>query len=304
MAIDCFITETINKFYYVCVSFTVSIIKDRYVVGKIIAMAMPKGGVAKTTSAVNLAIALANKQKRTLLIDADPASQCAIAFGLPDDPEIGTLFNVLSYLQTCDEAINTTENPYFDILPFKNISFEEEQLLNEFSSDNKLFEHLVKPYISDYDFVIIDCPPSLVGMTENVLHISDSVLIPVKSSMFSIAPLPKLLGRIEAISKNGNPNLKVEGIFLTMHEINTRASFSAKKELYKLYPNYMLATAIPKNIAAEEASFHSDPVIIIEPKAKSSLAYEQLADEIAENNHLLDQDTFQSFSDVDSLSDL
>ena len=86
--------------------------------GKIIAFAMPKGGVAKTTSAVNLAIALANKKKRTLLIDADPANQCAIAFGVPDDPEIGTLFNVLNYTQSCDEAINTTENPYFDILPF------------------------------------------------------------------------------------------------------------------------------------------------------------------------------------------
>jgi len=99
--------------------------------GKVIALAMPKGGVAKTTSAVNLSIALAEKQKRTLLIDADPSNQCAIAFGLPDDPEIGTLFDVLSYVKVCDEAINTTENPYFDMLPFKNVSYEEELLLNE-----------------------------------------------------------------------------------------------------------------------------------------------------------------------------
>jgi len=272
--------------------------------GKIIALAMPKGGVAKTTSAVNLAIALANKQKRTLLIDADPANQCAIAFGLPDDPEIGTLFDVLSYTRPCDEAINTTENPYFDILPFKSISYEEELLLNEFNTDIKLFEHQVKPYIGGYDYVLIDCPPILVGMTVNVLNIADSVLIPVKSSMFSIAPIPKLLDRIDVISTGGNPDLQVEGIFLTMHELNTRASFSAKKELYKLYPNHMLTTAIPKNIAAEEASFKQDPVIIVEPNAKSALAYVQLAEEIIEKNHSLNDNVFQSFADTESLSDL
>jgi len=271
--------------------------------GKIIAVAMPKGGVAKTTSAVNLSIALANRKKRTLLIDADPSNQCAIAFGLPDDPEIGTLFDVISYVRTCDEAINTTENPYFDILPFKNISYEEQQLLYEFSNDTKLFQHQLLPYIKTYDYVIIDCPPSLVGMTENVLNIADSVLIPIKSSRFSIEPLPKFINRIEAISKNGNPNLHIEGIFLVMHEVNTRASFTAKKKLYQLYPNEMLTTAIPKNIAAEEASFLNDPVIIVAPNAKSSKAYEQLADEIIERNHSFQNDTFQSFSDTDYLDE-
>lgn len=269
--------------------------------GKIIAFAMPKGGVAKTTSAVNLAIALANKKKRTLLIDADPANQCAIAFGLPDDPEIGTLFNVLNYTQNCDEAINTTENPYFDILPFKNISYEEELLLTDLSFDQKLFENLVAPFIGGYDYVLIDCPPTLVGMTANVLNIADSVLIPAKSSMFSIAALQRIVDRVGAISQNGNSKLKVEGIFLTMHELNTKAAFSAKKELYQLYPNLMLTTAIPKNVAAEEASFRSDPVIIVEPNAKSSLAYTQLADEIIERNISLNSEDFQTFSDVDSL---
>jgi len=272
--------------------------------GKIIALAMPKGGVAKTTSAVNLAIALANKQKRTLLIDADPANQCSIAFGLPEDSEIGTLFDVISYTRSCEEAINTTENPYFDILPFKSISYEEELLLNEFSNDTSLFKHQILPFIEGYDYVLIDCPPTLVGMTSNVLNIADSVLIPVKSSMFSIAPLPKLLKRIEAVSKNGNPDLHVEGIFLTMHELNTRASFWAKKELYSLYPTQMLTTAIPKNVAAEEASFHKDPIIIVDPHAKSSIAYKQLAEEIIEKNHSLHNGAFQSFSDTDSLSDL
>ncbi|MCB0751721.1 MAG: ParA family protein [Ignavibacteriae bacterium] len=272
--------------------------------GKIIALAMPKGGVAKTTSAVNLAIALANKQKRVLLIDADPANQCATAFGLPDDPEIGTLFGVLNYSQSCEEAINTTENPYFDILPFKNISYEEELLLTDISFDNQLFNNLVKPFIGGYDFVLIDCPPTLVGMTANVLNIANSVLVPVKSSMFSISVLPKLIDRIEKISKNGNPKLHIEGIFLTMHELNTRAAFEAKKELYKLFPNQMLTTAIPKNITAEEASFLHDPVIIVEPNARASIAYNQLADELLEKNSSMHQDTFQSFADTESLDEL
>jgi chromosome partitioning protein len=272
--------------------------------GKIIALANSKGGVAKTTSAVNLSIALANKGKRTLLIDADPSNQCAVAFGLPDDPGIGSLFNVLSYVQTCEEAINTTENPYFDILPFKNISYEEELLLNEFNSDTRVFEHQVKPYLGGYDFVLIDCPPSLIGMTANVLNIADSVLIPVKSSMLSIAHLPKIMERINETSKQNNSKIHVEGIILTMHEVNTRASFSAKKELYRLYPNYIMTTAIPKNIAAEEASFRKDPVIILEPHAKSSLAYDQLADEIIEKNQAMGNEIFQSFADTEHLSDL
>ncbi len=272
--------------------------------GKIIAVAMPKGGVAKTTSSVNLAIALANRQKRTLLIDADPANQCAVAFGLPDDPEIGNLYNVLNYTQNCEEAINTTENPYFDILPFKNISYEEELLITDIIFDHQLFNNLVKPYIGGYDFVLIDCPPTLVGMTANVLNIADSVLIPTKSSMLSISVLPKLFDRIDKISRNGNAKLHVEGIFLTMHELNTKAAFEAKKELYKTYPNHMLTTAIPKNIDAEEASFYKDPVIIVEPNAKSSIAYIQLADELIEKNISLHGDTFQSFSDTDYLADL
>ncbi len=167
-----------------------------------------------------------------------------------------------------------------------------------------MLEHQVKPYLGGYDFVIIDCPPTLIGLTENVLNISDSVLIPVKSSRFSLAHIPKLLERIDVISKNGNTNLHIEGIFLTMHEINTKASFTAKKELYQLYPSYMLTTSIPKNIAAEEASFRNDPVIIINPGAKSSLAYNQLADEIIEKNHSLGNDVFQSFSDTEDLADL
>ncbi len=269
--------------------------------GKIIAVAMPKGGVGKTTSAANLAIALANRKKRTLLIDADPSNQCAIAFGLPDDQEIGTLFEVISYEKNCEEAINTTENPYFDILPFKNITYEEQLLLNEFSNDTTLFKHQLLPYIQGYDYVLIDCPPTLVGITENVLKIADSVLIPVKSSKFSIKPLPKIIDRIKTLSQTENPNLHIEGIFITMHEVNTRASFTAKKLLYELYPNEMLTTAIPKNIAAEEASFKNDPVIIVAPNAKSSLSYNQLADEIIEKNHQLQENPFQSFSDTEQL---
>lgn len=272
--------------------------------GKIIAIAMPKGGVAKTTTAVNLSIALADLDKKVLLIDADPANQCSIAFGLPDDPEIGTLFNVLSYLQSCDSAINTTEHQYFDILPFKNISYHEELLLNEFNSDDKLFEHQIKPYISEYDYVIIDCPPTLVGMTENVLKISDSVIVPVKSSKFAIAPIPKLLTRIKEISQSSNPSLRVEGILLTMHELNTRTSFEAKKILYSKYPELMFTTAIPKNVAAEAASFKDNPVIMVEPKAKASIAYKQLANELIEKNYNTDNDLIKSFSDTDYLPEL
>ncbi|MDX1702066.1 MAG: AAA family ATPase [Melioribacteraceae bacterium] len=269
---------------------------------RIISIANQKGGVGKTTTAINLASLLAAAEKKTLLIDIDPQSNSSSGLSIVEhNPSI---YEVLIGKEDIKNVIIESYMPYLDLLP-SNINLVGAEIeMVELQSRETILKNSLSEVYQRYEYIIIDCPPSLVGMTESVLHIADSVLVPVKSSMFSIVPIAKLFDRIEVLSNNGNPDLHVEGIFLTMHEVNTKASFSAKKELFNLYPNEMLTTSIPKNIAAEEASFRKDPVIIVEPRAKSSIAYIQLADEIIEKNSSINDDLFQSFSDTESLYDL
>jgi len=267
--------------------------------GKIIAVSIPKGGVGKTTTALNLSISLAQSGKRTLLIDADPSNQIAISLGIKDENDLGTLYDALSYLKSFDQIINNTENPNLDIIPFKNLSFEDELILADISFDQKLLKSIIQPSIFEYDFIIIDCPPYLVGMTTNVLNIADSVLIPVKSSLLSLSAVEKMMTRISEIKKTTNRKLSIEGLLLTMYEYNTKAAFSAKKELYKKYPGNMLATAIPKNTSAEEATFHHKAVVELYSWALSTKAYKQLADEIIENNNFFKADMMTGLDEIE-----
>ncbi len=251
---------------------------------KVISIAAPKGGVGKTTTAVNLAIAFAQKFKRTLLIDADPGGFCTSVLGFNNNHIVGDIYDIFSYSRNYKDVIHKTKVPYLELIPFKSVSVSEEKHFSDLSKDEIILKQALNIESNYYDFIIIDCPPYLGGITTNALLASDSILIPIRASGFSMKALNKIDEYLKELKSNFNKDLIIEGILLTMYERNRRASFMAKKKLYELFPNLTFKISIPKNIEISEATFNNKPILLHNPHAKSSNAYLRLADEILENN--------------------
>ncbi len=254
--------------------------------GKIISIAVPKGGVGKTTTAVNLAASLSIAEKKTLLLDVDNAGACSIALGYTPEKIRGDIFNVFSFTKSLEQVIHKTDIPNLDFIPSRIESYENEERMGRLSENKTLLRTLLKIEIYSYDYIIIDCPPYLHGMTTNALLASDSVLLPTKAGRFSLHAVNKILNHVQWIRTLGNRGLQIEGILLTMDEPNTKVSIMALKELKNLYPNYLLNTTIPKNTTITEASFNGKPAILYNAMAKGSQAYLHLAQEIINRRNI------------------
>lgn len=254
--------------------------------GKIIAITSPKGGVGKTTTAVNLAVGLAERSKRVLLLDLDPAGQCAPTLGYKSQLLNGDILDVLSFKKSFKTVIHKTGNKNLDFIPMRRLDYEHELKLSRFSKDEYIIKNILSDEIFSYNYVIVDCPPSLIGTTTNILLAADSAIIPVKASRYSLNEVVRVLKHMKNIKNNYNSKLKVEGILLTMYEANTRAGFYTKKILIKEFPNYLFNMVIPKNVEVSESTFHNKPIITYNPDAKSAVAYKKLADEILRRNSI------------------
>ncbi len=252
--------------------------------GKIISVVIPKGGVGKTITAINLAYALAKNKKRTLLIDVDSSGQCASALGFSEQNIKGDLLDVLSFNKSFKSVIHKTENPNLDFIPMRKLSYNDEKRLANLSSRESLLSDLMGSEVYGYNYVIFDCPPTLIGTTTNVLIASDSVIIPVKPAKFSLNEVERIMEHITYIREHYNEKLEIEGILITMYEYNTKVAFRIKKELMLRYPNFMFKTSIPKNIQVSESTFLGKPVIAVNPTAKASIAYMNLAQEIMDKS--------------------
>jgi chromosome partitioning protein len=255
--------------------------------GKIIAVAIPKGGVGKTTTAVNLAIAFALSGKRTLLIDVDPAGSCAEILGYKKEEVKYDIFNVLQFTNSLQQVILKPTIANLDFIPMKHLTYVDEIRLGKISTNEKLFSNIIKPEAYSYDYILIDCPPYLIGTTNTALITADSLLIPTMPGQLSINAVNKIADHIKDIQKNYNPRLRIEGILLTIYEYNTKVSFATKKNLFRKYPNLIFNTTIPKNATIGEASVNNKPVLIFDPAAKASVAYMNLAREIIQKRDLI-----------------
>jgi chromosome partitioning protein len=257
-------------------------------VGKKIAVAVPKGGVGKTTTAVNLAAAFAIAEKKTLLIDFDPSGACSVSLGFENEILKGDIFQVISFVKHIDSVIHHTDIQTLDFIPCSINSVEIEERINRLTRNIYLFENILNQHaLEQYDYIIIDCPPYLKGLTTVALTAADSVLIPIRAGQFSISALKKMYNHIVWVKENLNKRLYIEGILLTMFEPNTKAWGLTKRALFENFGNELLQTVIPKSITITEAEFYGKPTMLFDVKSSGSVAYLNLANELMNKSLML-----------------
>ena len=252
---------------------------------KIIGIANQKGGVGKTTTAVNLAAALGVLEKKILLIDADPQANATSGLGV-DDVEFST-YNLLEHSADVRKCIKKTASPNLDIIPSHiDLVAAEIELVDRENREYMLKEAL-KTVRNDYDYIIIDCAPSLGLITINALTSADSVIIPIQCEYFALEGLGKLLNTIKNVQKIHNPDLDIAGLLLTMFDSRLRLSNQVVEEVNSHFPEMVFDTIISRNVRLSEAPSFGESILNYDAESKGAIQYLQLAEEVLLKNENL-----------------
>jgi chromosome partitioning protein len=248
---------------------------------KIISMVNQKGGVGKTTSSINLAACLAVAEKRSLLIDLDPQGNASVGVGLEKSSfSDANIYHSIIGEVTLEETIHKTELPYFDICPSdNNLIGAEIELVSEFARESKL-KLAFEPVLDKYDYIIIDCPPSLGLLTINALNASTSFIVPLQTEYFAMEGMAQLLKTVKLVNASLNPSLEMDGILLTMFDARNNLHKQVSGEVRKHFSDKVFKSVIPRNVKLSECPSFGKPIILYDIESRGSEAYLSLAKEM------------------------
>ncbi|SKC88905.1 ParA family protein [Maledivibacter halophilus] len=250
--------------------------------GKAIALFNQKGGVGKTTTNVNLSACIATKGKKILIIDIDPQGNTTSGFGIDKNSTESNIYDALLGDDDIENCIIKTDYKNIDIIP-SNVQLAGAEIeLTKISNREYIFKNMINKIRDKYDYIFVDCPPSLGLLTINSLTGVDSVIIPIQCEYYALEGVSQLMNTIQLVKKNLNPSLEIQGVVLSMFDGRTNLSIQVVDEVKKYFRGKVYRTIIPRNVRLAEAPSHGMPVIDYDPKSKGAEAYNELAEEFLE----------------------
>lgn len=253
--------------------------------GKVIVIANQKGGVGKTTTAINISASLAASEKRVLLIDADPQGNSTSGFGIDKERLNGSLYDIFRGAKNIDEATQKTALDYLDIIPSNIDLIGAELELIAKDGREAILKHAIESARQRYDFIFIDCPPSLSLLTINAFVAADSLLVPMQCEYYALEGISSLIKTLNLVKNSYNPLLNIEGILLTMFDGRNTLANQVADELRKHFGDKVYKTIIPRNVTLAESPSHGKPVILYDISSKGAQSYLALAKEVMGNEN-------------------